>query len=262
MNKIKGLLLLIIAIVFTFCQSSKYVSVEEDSSANSEKKRVFTENIKWNSLKQPVFSDPDDDFAKDPSIFYADGKYYMYYTGSATGFQGHGTPNWQIEYATSSDGLNWKKQGVIFKADSNTWEAGRVQAPSRPIWYDGKYYMFYTGGPRKPKNLIYTSYATSTDLVNWTKSNEIIPQNIGRANDIFIYEEEDIFYMFYTTYKEKNEPIFMRKSSDLVNWSEPEPTGAGGEGSVLWKEKGRYYMLGCHGWSSTTEVYRYMFQLS
>ena len=215
--------------------------------------------IRWKALPNPVYTDPDDDFAKDPSVLKTRDKFYMFYTGATPGAQGQGQwnfTNWQIEYATSPDGLNWTKQGISFKADSSGWETGRVQAPSRPIWYKGKYYMFYTGGPRTPKNLIYTGYATSKDLVHWTKSPKIIPQNVDRANDISIFREGKIFYMFYTTYTNDGEPVFYRTSSDLENWSEPINTGAFGEGSSVWKENGTYYIVGCHGYSGKGEIYR------
>jgi hypothetical protein len=127
--------------------------------------------IKWKAYPEPVFTDPDDDFAKDPSVLKTRDRFYMFYTGATPGAQGQGKWNfsaWQIEYATSADGLNWIKQGISFKADSNTWEAGRVQAPSRPVWYKGRYYIFYTGGPRAPKNLIYTGFATSSGKVKFS----------------------------------------------------------------------------------------------
>jgi predicted GH43/DUF377 family glycosyl hydrolase len=213
--------------------------------------------IKWDINPLPVFTDPDDNFAKDPAVLKTTDKFYMFYTGSAPGAQGQNLfSTWQIEYATSPDGLNWTKQGVSFKADSSTWEAGRVQAPSRPVWYKGKYYMFYTGGPRKPKNLIYTGFATSTDLIHWTKNPKIIKQNVERANDIAIYKENDTFYMFYTTYTENAEPVLYRTSTDLENWTEPVETGASGEGPSVWKEGGIYYMVACLGYSGKGEFYK------
>jgi predicted GH43/DUF377 family glycosyl hydrolase len=215
--------------------------------------------IIWKALPEPVYTDPDDDFVKDPSVLKTKKQFYMFYTGATPGAQGQGKWNfstWQIEYATSPDGLKWIKQGISFKADSNTWEAGRVQAPSRPIWHKGKYYIFYTGGPRSPKNLIYTGFATSKDLIHWTKNPKIIPQNVERANDISIFREGKIFYMFYTTYNNDGEPVFYRTSRDLENWSEPVKTGADGEGSSVWKENGIYYMVACLGYSGKGEIYK------
>ncbi|BCW05946.1 hypothetical protein [Arthrobacter sp. NtRootA1] len=220
------------------------------------------ENIQWESTPDPVFTDPDDGMAKDPSIFFAKGQYYMFYTGTLPGFQGGGQAGepWTLEFATSPDGVDWTKQGTLLEADCGGWEACRVQAPSKPIFHQGKFYMFYTGGPRTPTNIIYTGYATSTDLVHWTKEGQITqtvaqPQNVNRANDMYIFKDRGSFYMFYTTYGTNGEQIFKRESKDLVNWSEPELTGAEGEGTTIWKEGTTYYLLAAQGFSGLGEDY-------
>jgi len=210
--------------------------------------------IQWEAHAKPIYSDLDDDFAKDPSIVQADGQFYMFYTGAAPGFQG-GTPPWQIEYATSPDGLNWTKQGTAFTADDDTWEAGRVQAPSRPIWHKGQYYMFYAGGPRQPVNRVYTGFVTSKDLIHWTKHPQIIRHD-NKANDPFLFKEGGTFYLFYTTYAE-GEPVFCRTSTDLMTWSDPVKTDAEGEGVVVWKANGGgYYLIACIGYSGKGEFYK------
>jgi hypothetical protein len=206
---------------------------------------------------EPVYVDTDDDFAKDPSILQAAGKFHMFYTGAAPGFQGGGGP-WRIEYADSPDGLTWTKRGTAFAADDDTWEAGRVQAPSRPLWHDGRYYMFYAGGPRQPVNHVYTGCATSVDLVHWTKEPGIIIRHEPKANDPFVFEEDGTFYLFYTTYDE-HEPVFYRTSKDLRAWSEPVRTGADGEGTVVWKADGGYYLAACTGYSGKGETYKLFF---
>lgn len=230
---------------------------QNETSSHKDVGSPNSSNIRWDSLDHPIYADPDDNFAKDPSILHADGKYYMFYTGSLPGFQGSSSVSFsQLEYATSDDAIHWKKGGVIFKADADTWEAGRVQAPSRPVFHNGLWYMFYSGGPRKPKNTIYTGYATSTDLIHWQKAGQIA-QTTDRANDVFIYEDADGFVMFYTTYAgHEIEPIYMRRSKDLINWSSPEPTGAEGEGTIVWKEAGKYFLLSCVGYSGKGEVYQ------
>jgi len=210
--------------------------------------------IPWEARAKPVYVDPDDDFAKDPSVFQADGKFYMFYTGAAPGFQG-GTGPWRIEYAVSPDGLTWTKQGTAFAADDDTWEAGRVQAPSKPIRFKGQYFMFYAGGPRQPANKVFTGFVTSKDLIHWTKHPQIVRHD-PKANDPFIFEEGGVFYLFYTTYDEK-EPIFYRTSTDLLTWSDPVRTGADGEGTSIWKaEGGGYYLVACTGYSGKGEFYK------
>jgi hypothetical protein len=210
--------------------------------------------IRWQAKADPVYIEPDDDFVKDPSVLQAEGRYYMFYTAAAPGFQG-GRPPWRIDYATSPDGLRWTKQGTAFAANAGTWEAGRVQAPSRPILFKGEYYMFYGGGPREPVNRVYTGFATSKDLVHWTKHPEVVEHG-AKANDPFVMEDRGRFYLFYTTYDE-HEPIFYRTSTDLRTWSDPVGTGADGEGTTVWKaEGGGYYLAACTGYSGRGEYYK------
>lgn len=61
----------------------------------------------WQALEGPVYTDPEDDWAKDPSIIKAGDTYYMFYTSANpwqdTGAGGKGEP--RIDYATSPDGL-------------------------------------------------------------------------------------------------------------------------------------------------------------
>ena len=200
---------------------------------------------------------------KDPSIIKGkDGRYYMFYTGSAFGFQGESPPPWRIDFAVSADGVKWEKQGTAFTADKGSWEQGRAQAPSKPIWHDGKYWMFYAGGPREPENICRIGYATSTDLKTWKKGPGFVVSHtngeVNKANDPFVYFEEGLYYLFYTTYpkgKHREEEVFFRTSENLKTWSEPTPTGAWGEGTVVWKEKDTYYLLGAVGGSARNEKY-------
>lgn len=217
----------------------------------------------WQADGNPVYREPDFGFVKDPSIVKGrDGRYYMFYTGSAFGFQGASPPPWRIDYALSLDGVTWEKKGTAFSADEKSWEQGRVQAPSKPIWHDGKYWMFYAGGPRKPTNICRIGYATSVDLKNWTKSPGFVISHsngeVNKANDPFVYFEDGKYYLFYTTYpkgKGREEEVFFRSSENLKTWSEPTQTGAWGEGAIVWKEKDTYYMLGAVGGSAKNEKY-------
>ncbi len=215
---------------------------------------------KWRAEMTPVYTEPDYDFVKDPSVYVTkEGEFYMFYTGSASGFQGESPPPWRIDYATSPDGLKWTKQGTAFTADDETWERGRVQAPARPIWHNGSYYLFFAGGPRTPENVCRIGYATSKDLRNWTKHTEPVVSHVNRtnkANDPFVYQERDTFYLFYTTYPEDHEEIYYCISSDLDKWSEPMKTGAYGEGSVVWKEGDTYFLIAAVGYSGKGETYR------
>lgn len=219
----------------------------------------------WQAEPEVIYQEPDFDFVKDPSVFQAkDGRYYMFYTGSAFGFQGDSPPPWRIDYASSADGVRWKKEGTAFIADDAGWELGRVQAPTKPVWHDGKYWMFYAGGPRLPENICMIGYATSIDLKVWQKNPDFVISHlngsVNKANDPFVYRENDLYYMFYTTYP--NEEVFFRTSADLTTWSEPRKTGAWGEGALIWKERGAYYLISAVGYSGRGEKYHLFSSLS
>ncbi len=207
----------------------------------------------WQAIETPVFCDPDDDWAKDPSVIKAGDTYYMYYTSANPwqddGSGGKGEP--RIDYATSPDGLTWTYQGVaIPKGQPGEWDDARPQAPAKPILKDGVYYMYYAGAGRG----VTTGYATSTDLRHWTKhlGDPVLRQ--GKVNDPFIFSEDGRYYLFFTT---GGDAIYYVTSTNLVDWS-PTPvyTGATGEGSIVIKDGPTYTLFGCIGWSPKGEYYK------
>src|SRR5215217_1769071 len=75
-----------------------------------------------------------------PCVIKKDNIYHMWYTGQADG------KSW-IGYATSADGINWKKNAKdpIFSHDPlNKWEQAKVTA-CQVIQEKGYYLMFYIG---------------------------------------------------------------------------------------------------------------------
>jgi predicted GH43/DUF377 family glycosyl hydrolase len=96
-----------------------------------------------------------------------DGIYHMWYTGSiyATRFC--------IGYATSTDGINWKRMSdePVMEPDQ-PWEGQCLMCPS-VIWDEKQklYKMWYSGGGFEGGELEPNAigYATSPDGLNWTK---------------------------------------------------------------------------------------------
>jgi predicted GH43/DUF377 family glycosyl hydrolase len=209
----------------------------------------------WKTAEEPVYRDPDDDWAKDPSIIKAGDTYYMYYTSANpwqdTGCGGKGEP--RIDYATSPDGLKWTYQGVaIPKGKAGEWDEERPQAPAKPILKDGVWYMYYAG--KGTKGGVVIGYATSTDLRHWTKNPTNPVLTTGKCNDPFIYLENGMYYMFYTT---GGDAINCVTSTDLLKWSSPPvSTQATGEGSIVLKDGNTYVMFGCIGFSGNGEYYK------
>lgn len=91
---------------------------------------------------------------RDPSaVIEVDGIYYTYYTyneGSHVGF-GSGDENakvwpWDysdIYYATSTDGINWREQGIaVARGEAGSFDDRSVFTPEI-LAHDGKYYLVY-----------------------------------------------------------------------------------------------------------------------
>ena len=90
------------------------------------------------------------------------GLYRMWYTGQANGHSA-------IGYATSSDGVVWKRMSdkPVLSPDQ-PWEKVAVMCPD-VIWDDKTklYKMWYSGGEQYEPDAI--GYATSPDGMVWTK---------------------------------------------------------------------------------------------
>ena len=209
----------------------------------------------WQAAAEPVYRDPDDDWAKDPSVIKVGDTWYMYYTSANPwqdgGCGGKGEP--RIDYATSPDGLKWTYQGLaIPRGKPGEWDEERPQAPAKPVLKDGVYYMYYAG--KCAKRAVEIGYATSTDLRHWTKHPGNPVLMIGKCNDPFIYFENGTYYLFYTS---GGDCIFYVTSTNLVDWSaKPVATGAVGEGSMVIKDGPTYTLYGCVGWSPQGEYYK------
>jgi len=79
-----------------------------------------------------------------------------------------------ICYATSTDGITWTKEATnpVMEGNAGDWERGAIEAVGI-IKVSSTYYLQYSSqGFRSGRDATsrQSSYATSTDLVNWTKS--------------------------------------------------------------------------------------------
>jgi hypothetical protein len=178
----------------------------------------------------------------------------MYYTSANPWQEGGsgGKGESRIDYATSPDGLKWTYQGVaIPKGKPGEWDDERPQAPAKPILKNGVYYMYYAG--KNAKSPVAIGYATSTDLLKWTKHSGNPVLNNGKCNDPFIFLENGTYYLFHTS---GGDVIRYVTSPDLLTWSAtPVSTRAVGEGSIVIKDGPNYTMLGCIGFSNNGEYY-------
>ena len=137
---------------------------------------------------QPVVDHGGSNHVNDPSVVQVGGTLYMYYTEAPTGEED------RIHLATSADGLDWAKQGMVLDVGpAGSWEPDRVGRPSVlheggqfRMWYDGQVY----GVAR------HVGYATSDDGYTWTKhaGNPILEHHgavdVDRVGDWYVLLSE------------------------------------------------------------------------
>lgn len=142
----------------------------------------------------------DDSGVADPSVILDGGGYKMWYAG----YDGLG---WRIGYATSSDGVVWKKHPsspVLDIGMSGAWDDDFVLRPG--VVFDGiEYRMWYSG---YNGSTVRIGYATSPDGVVWGKypGNPVLnvgstgawdDDHVTRASVLF---DDTVYKMWYTGY--------------------------------------------------------------
>jgi len=143
---------------------------------NNENSRIgyawSDEEHTWNIHPEPVLEPGelgawDDVWTMFPSVYYDGTKYHMYYSG--------GGDNFEMGYATSSDGINWEKDyenSPIIKLgpSGSFYDTGVVGAHT--FKHNGTLHMYFTGWDGTSWSPPYNSYwrigyASSEDYVNW-----------------------------------------------------------------------------------------------
>ena len=103
--------------------------------------------------------------AADPYIVKEDGMYRMWYTG----FDGQTR---RILYATSPDGINWDKKGVVLQTDGRDQDEKRGANSPVVIKRKGQYELWYQGQhASQPESRIVR--AISKDGISWRQDGEV-----------------------------------------------------------------------------------------
>jgi len=156
----------------------------------------------------------------EPTVLYEAGTFKMIYTGAS------GSP-WtasQFGYATSTDGIAWTREpsNPVFGRGEGG-ESGPVFQPT--LFKVGSTYRLYY---RSPTN--YLCYATSTDLINWTRvATNIISNPDGQSqwNNTSIIIADGTWYMLAEGFKSPIYKTYLWTSSDGIAWT------AGNSGNPL-----------------------------
>ncbi len=158
----------------------------------------------------PVLSySPDEPFIiSGPKIRDFNGQLYLFYIAGKKWIldQGKPEPVYRIRMAGSTDGIHWEKHNADLI--HTVLEPDECQASPDVFFHNGKYHMFFcyrrstnyrgkAGGYR-------IGYASSTDLVEWTREDEkagITVSDEGWDSEMVAYPHvfqlDDQIYMFY-----------------------------------------------------------------
>jgi hypothetical protein len=120
-----------------------------------------------------------------------------------------------IAYATSPDGVDWTKQGVVLRSESGNWDEGAVWGPS-VLRYNGLYWMWYAGAG--PNALPAIGLATSFDGLAWTRvgTAPVISED-NPIGDPHVLLHGSILKMWYQDFTA--DVIKYAESTDGVNWT-------------------------------------------
>jgi len=177
----------------------------------------------------------------DPTIIYADGKYYSTGTSSEWG------PHFPIY--TSDDLLNWTQTGFVFSS-APEWTQSAFWAPEY-FYHNGLYYVYYSA-KRKKDGVSCIGVATSRYPDRDFVDHGIVVDYGTESIDAFVVKEGDDLYMTWKAYGLDDRPIELvgsKLSSDGFRL-EGEPfsllldtAAVGIEGQSFVKKDGYYYMF-------------------
>jgi len=144
----------------------------------------------------PVISyTPDEPFVVgSPKVKIFNGKYYVWYASGRAWRKKDNEiqPVYKIRGAVSEDGINWKKFNRNLLND--ILEEDECQASGDVTFANGQYHMFYSYrynyGFKTPGRGYRCGYATSTDLENWTRKDELAGLSVSESG----WDSESISY--------------------------------------------------------------------
>lgn len=159
----------------------------------------------------PVLSySPDEPFIlSGPKIRRFNNKWYLFYIAGRNWTVVNGRPeiSHKIRLAISDDGINWTKHNKDLLTEN--WDENESQASPDVFYSGGKYHMFFCGWiPASFRNTKSRKigYASSDDLINWTRDDSKAGIEISTGPDDFdsamlayphVFELDGKTYMLY-----------------------------------------------------------------
>lgn len=123
-----------------------------------------SDGLDWRARDEVVLGPDPDDPAESVEIT----RPYVLVEGDSLTmwYSAHGVDQVAIARATSRDGLDWERDGVVLEPEE-PWEKAALMCPSVVRDASGTYHLWYSGGERYEPDAI--GYATSADGISWTR---------------------------------------------------------------------------------------------
>lgn len=155
--------------------------------------------------------------ALNPSVVRRDGVYWNYYSG----FDG---TTWHTGLATSSDGLQWQKQGKVLSPQPGTWENGYIAANGSAMIVDSETLYWYQAGAKGATSI---GLARSRDGRAFTKQPRPVLELGPRGSwdevalgDPYVISVAGSFWMYYLGQdRARQQRLGVARSPDGVRWT-------------------------------------------
>jgi predicted GH43/DUF377 family glycosyl hydrolase len=175
----------------------------------------------WEPRDAPVLphgtaGDADSHDALNPSVVRRGSSYYNFYSG----FDGKA---WRTILATSTDGLAWKKEGVVLAPDASAGEGEYIAANGSALFDEGGFRYWYQAGPKGSPRL---GVAHSGDGRRWQKAAFPVMGYGPRGSwderavaDPYVLRVGRYLYMFYLGQdRARRQRLGVARSLDGIDW--------------------------------------------
>ena len=197
-----------------------------------------------NPVLLPTTGSWDADYVTTPRVLYDGTTYRMWYQGGFSGIS-------SIGYATSSNGIDWTKHGVVLSpGQAGDWDSSSIGLGS-VLWNGTAYLMWYTGtnGVTFPGGAI--GFAVSSNGTNWVKYQDnpvITPSELGNDQKYiaapYTIRLNLTYNMWYTgksSAQTNTNRIIYATSFDGIHWTKwPSPVLAPPSDPSAWDYNGVY----------------------
>lgn len=173
-----------------------------------------------------------------------------------SGFDGH---TWHTGLASSIDGINWKRLGLLLSPDPQTWEGSYIAANGSVLRCGASLCYWYEAGPRERLRVGLARYDTPT----WRKERQPVLEPGPYASwdeydvaDPYVIRIDPYFYLYYLGQdRARRQRLGVARSHDGVHWEklrsnpilEIGDSGAFDDDALgepaVWAAHGFYWML-------------------